>query len=107
MSSTPKERIKALKVLKENGIKTFVFIGPILPFTKFEDVREIINESRNFADEFYFDRLNLKPGMLQKIKMIKGYDNTEEIEMNKYYKDIKKEILEFTKKESINSRILF
>jgi DNA repair photolyase len=107
MSSTPNERIKALKILKENGIKTFVFIGPILPFTKFEDIREVINESRNFADEFYFDRLNLKLGMLQKIKMIKGYENTEEIEMNKYYKGIKKEILEFTKKESINSKILF
>jgi DNA repair photolyase len=107
MSSPPRERINALKTLKENGIKTFVFIGPILPFTKFEDIREIINETRNFVDEFYFDRLNLKPGLLKRIRIIKGYEDIEEIEMNEYYKEIKKEILEFTNKEKINSRILF
>jgi DNA repair photolyase len=107
MSSSPKERVKALKVLKENGIKTFVFIGPILPFTKFEDIREIINETRNFVDEFYFDRLNLKPGLLKRIRMIKGYEDIEEIEMNEYYKEIKNKILEFIKKEKINSKVLF
>jgi DNA repair photolyase len=106
-ASSPKERVKALKILKENGIKTFVFIGPIMPFTKIEEIEKIIKETKEFADEFYFDKLNLKPGLIEKIRKIEGFEEVEEKKMNEYYNEIKKEILSLIEKEKIKAKILF
>jgi DNA repair photolyase len=106
-ASSPKERVKALKILKENGIKTFVFIGPIMPFTKIEEIEKIIKETKEFVDEFYFDKLNLKPGLIEKIRKIEGFEEVEEKKMNEYYNEIKKEILSLIEKEKIKAKILF
>jgi DNA repair photolyase len=106
-ASSPKERVKALKILKERGIKTFVFIGPIMPFTKIEEIEKIIKETKEFVDEFYFDKLNLKPGLIEKIRKIEGFEEVEEKKMNEYYNEIKKEILSLIEKEKIKAKILF
>jgi DNA repair photolyase len=103
----PKERVKAFKILKENGIKTFVFIGPIMPFTKIEEIEKIVKETKEFAEEFYFDKLNLKPGLIEKIRKIEGFEEIEEDEMKDYYNEIKKELLSLIEKEKIKARILF
>ncbi|MGC8993567.1 MAG: SPL family radical SAM protein [Candidatus Aenigmatarchaeota archaeon] len=106
-ASLPKERINALKILKENGIKTFVFIGPIMPFSSIEEIEEIVSETKNFTDEFYFDRLNLKPGLLEKIKSIENYKDLKEKEMEEYYKKLRKEIESLIEKHSLKAKILF
>jgi DNA repair photolyase len=106
-ASPPKERVKALKILKENGIKTFVFIGPIIPFTRIEEIEKIIKETKEFSDEFYFDKLNLKPGLIEKIKKVKGFEGLKEKKINEYYEEIKKEILSLIEKEKIKAKILF
>ena len=57
--SPPKERrIRALKELSENGIKTYAFISPIIP--ELVDVEELINETKSFADFYWFEFLNLR-----------------------------------------------
>jgi len=106
-ASSPKERIIALKVLKENGIRTFVFIGPIMPFTKLEEIEKIVNESREFADEFYFDKFNIKPGLIEKLKTIDEYRNLEIREMKKYYENIKEIIRKMVEEKGLNAKILF
>jgi DNA repair photolyase len=106
-ASPPKERVKALKILKENGIKTFVFIGPIVPFARIEEIEKIIKETKEFAEEFYFDRLNLKPGLIEKIRKIEGFEEIEEDKMKEHYNDIKREILRLIEKEKIKAKILF
>ena len=106
-ASPPKERVKALKILKENGIKTFVFIGPIMPFTRIEEIEKIIKETKDFSDEFYFDKLNLKPGLIEKIKKVKGFEGLEEKKMTEYYKKVKKDILKLIEREKIKAKILF
>ena len=50
----PKQRIRALERLKKKGIRTYVFVGPILPET---DVEEIVKRTRNLVDYYIFDRL--------------------------------------------------
>jgi DNA repair photolyase len=106
-ASPPKERAKTLKILKENGIKTFVFIGPIMPFTRIEEIERIVKETKEFSDEFYFDKLNLKPGLIEKIRKIEGFEEIEEDKMKEYYDEIKKGILSLIEKEKIKARILF
>ncbi|MGC9132559.1 MAG: SPL family radical SAM protein [Candidatus Micrarchaeia archaeon] len=58
-------RIEALKKLKENGIKTFAFFGPLLP--ELSDVEELVKKL-SFVDEMFFDKLNLKPGIWESIE---------------------------------------
>jgi len=106
-ASPPKERVKALKILKENGIKTFVFIGPIMPFTRIEEIEKIVEETKEFSDEFYFDKLNIKPGLIEKIRKVEGFEEIEEKKMKEYYSEIKREILSLIEKEKIKARILF
>ena len=52
------KRIEALKALHENGIKNYAFISPIIP--NLIDVEEIINETRDFTDFYWFEFLNLR-----------------------------------------------
>jgi DNA repair photolyase len=93
--------------LKENGIKTFVFIGPIMPFTRIGEIERIVSKTKEFGDEFYFDKLNLKPGLIEKIRKIEGLEEIEEKKMKEYYYEIKKEILSLIEREKIKAKILF
>ncbi len=57
-TSSIASRIEALRELKKNGIKTVVFISPIFPFIT--DYQGIIEETRDFVDEYWFDQLVLR-----------------------------------------------
>lgn len=57
-ASTIKERLRTLKELHDNGIYTILFMSPIFPYiTKW---KEIIEESKNYIDEYWFENLNLR-----------------------------------------------
>jgi DNA repair photolyase len=56
-ASPVQNRIKALETLKENGIETYVFIGPILPFLA--DWKKIVLATRHCADYYMFENLNI------------------------------------------------
>ena len=59
-ASSIKERINTLKILHENGIKTILFLSPIFPgITKPE---EIICNTKDFVDVYWFENLNLRSG---------------------------------------------
>ena len=68
-SSTAEERIQAVKKLKKEGVRTFVFFGPMLPYISDraleQDLRRIAETN---VDYVYVDRLNLKPGLWAKTK---------------------------------------
>ncbi|MCL5011119.1 MAG: radical SAM protein [Patescibacteria group bacterium] len=52
------QRIKALQKLRQNSIKTYAFISPIIP--GLIDLRAIIEKTRKFVDYFWFEFLNLR-----------------------------------------------
>ncbi|MEG2001951.1 MAG: radical SAM protein [Clostridia bacterium] len=54
------DRINALKVLKENGISTVVFMSPMFPVIT--DFKAIIEATQQFVDVFWFENLNLRAG---------------------------------------------
>ncbi|HPL92831.1 MAG TPA: radical SAM protein [bacterium] len=59
-ASSPERRIKALEELHQAGLKTYVFIGPILPLLT--DWKKIILATKHCADFYMFENLNLSGG---------------------------------------------
>ena len=57
-ASSIEARMNTLKVLHENGIHTVLFMSPIFPVIT--DYRGIIEKSRLFVDEYWFENLNLR-----------------------------------------------
>lgn len=57
-ASSIKERFDTLKELHNNGIYTVLFMSPIFPYIT--DWQNIIEESKSFIDEYWFENLNLR-----------------------------------------------
>lgn len=57
-ASPPKLRLEAIRKLKEEGLKTWVFISPIFPYIT--EVEEIIREAAPHVDYFMFENLNVR-----------------------------------------------
>jgi DNA repair photolyase len=107
------ERISALEELHNNGIRTYVFIGPVLPFVT--RPLEIIKTTQKFTDYYLVDRLNLKGNTWIKMqKFLLEYDRELIPRWHRalrrgsdYYKKVKQEVLEYCEKESIECRFCY
>jgi len=64
LASSPKERIKTLKEAKNQGIKVYGFISPVLPgITNLEELfREL-----SFCEYVWVELLNIKPSILKRL----------------------------------------
>ncbi|RLF78421.1 radical SAM protein [Thermococci archaeon] len=58
LTPSQKLRIDALKNLKEEGVKNYAFVSPIIP--GITDLEWIIRETRDIVDYYFFEMLNLK-----------------------------------------------
>lgn len=113
LTSSVENRIKALEKLKEAGIKTYVFIGPILPFLT--DWKEIVMATCHCTDFYMFENLNCSGTLWNPVRewltnkhpiLLKDYERIY-FSKNEYWADIEKEIKEFSRKHKIDSRIYF
>lgn len=57
-ASSTSDRLNTLKKLHENGIYSVLFMSPMFP--GITDFRNIIENSREFVDEYWFENLNLR-----------------------------------------------
>ena len=57
-ASTIEERLITLKKLHENGIYTVLFMSPIFPYLT--EWKEIIERTKDYVDEYWFENLNLR-----------------------------------------------
>jgi len=104
-SSPVEEKLEALKILKENGIKTYAFFGPVLPYLSDKSLDEYFKTLSPFTDCFWVDKINLKPGVWEKLeKVLKDkYPELVErwrkvlFEKNDYYQELKRKVLEISK----------
>ncbi len=112
-ASSPKEKIFALKKLKEAGIKTVLFLSPIMP--EITDWKEIIIQTNKYVDEYWFENLNMKPYIWNNINLflskykptlIKKYKNIY-LTKNNYWNDIEKDIKSYCDKYKIKYKIFF
>lgn len=60
-----KERLQTLKTLHDNKIYTVLFMSPIFP--EITEWKEIIEETKDYVDEYWFENLNLRGSYKAKI----------------------------------------
>lgn len=64
-ASSIEERLNTLKELHSHGIYTILFMSPIFP--QITDFKAIIEKSRTYIDEYWFENLNLRGSYKQTI----------------------------------------
>lgn len=64
-ASCIQERLETLKSLHQAGIYTILFMSPIFPYIT--DFKEIIEVSKEYIDEYWFENLNLRGSYKQDI----------------------------------------
>jgi DNA repair photolyase len=112
-TSSVQNRIKALEKLKKAGIKTYIFVGPILPFLT--DWKKIILKTKHCSDLYMFENLNIRGSVWDSVKKWLNKNHPELIEKyesiyfskNDYWDKIEKEIKQFCKREKVNYKIYF
>ena len=113
LASSVDKRINALKELHKAGIQTALFISPIFP--KITDWKALINKTKSFVDEYWFENLNLYPSIRDEIYRFLRKNKAELVEKYKQiyskdsdYWDVEEtKIKEFCKKNKISCRIYF
>ncbi|GFO96929.1 hypothetical protein ig2599ANME_1124 [groundwater metagenome] len=66
-ASSVDERLRALSELRENGIKTWVFLGPLMPHIT--DVEALVDAVAEVKPEYVLmDRLRLKEGVWERVR---------------------------------------
>lgn len=108
-ASTIEERLNTLRELHDNGIHTVLFMSPIFPYIT--EWKEILEKSKNYVDEYWFENLNLR-GQYKtyimnyiKNKYPKYYDNYVDIYIKnnkEYWKKLANEINDYCQKNNIN-----
>ncbi len=107
-ASTITERLDTLKTLQENGIYTVLFMSPMFPYIT--DFKAIIERSKDFINEYWFENLNLrgdyKATIMNYIQQnyLELYDEYKEIynKNNKqYWTKISSEIKEYCEGNNI------
>lgn len=104
-----KKRLEALSEVKQAGLKTYAFLGPLLPFFSekiLEDLFEKFKEVK--VDRVIVDKLNIKAGNWRYIKkgLEKNHPNLlkefgERVFDEKYYLMLKSKIARLAKSYSI------
>jgi len=112
-ASSVQGRLNALKTLKENGFRTYVFIGPIMPYLT--DWKKIIGATREWADGFMFEDLTVRGSIWHPVRkwLVERHPELlgkyEDIYLAKsgYWDGVENEIREFCEKEKLEYRMCF
>jgi len=104
--------LETIKKLKKAGIHTYLFMSPIFP--EFSEIENLIDEAKNYVDEFYFENLNVRANNQKAIldfvakhkpELVNFYRN---LAKNRGYWDkIEKDIREKCDEEGIKYKIFF
>ena len=109
-------RIEALRSLSTRGIRTYAFIGPIIPFLSTPDLEELVRLLGDSGVSYIlFDRLNIKygnrPVINQALQNHFGEEKQAIIEAlqlgSQYYDGIRELIIELTTRYGVEAEIIF
>jgi DNA repair photolyase len=108
-ASSIEKRLNAIKTLYAEGIYTYMFLSPMFP--GITDFKEIINKSKSYIKEFWFENLNLRgssrPVVLKYIynnhrALMPLYNEIYKRNNYEYWRILEKEIETFCLKNNIN-----
>lgn len=107
-ASSISDRLNTLKELHNNGIKTVLFMSPIFPYIT--DFKKIIDISKKYIDEYWFENLNLRGSYKQTIldyisdnypDLVDKYNDIYNNKNKEYWKELSKKIEEYCKTNNI------
>jgi len=113
LASSPERRITAIRKLFKSGIRTAIFISPIFP--EITDWQKVINKTKDFVNEYWFENLNpyfsVKPNIIKFLKTNKPelVNKYQEIwsGKNDYWDKEEERIRNFCKENKIKCKIYF
>lgn len=79
---SPERRVTALKTLSDAGIRTWVFLGPVMPTLNDSSamLEKVVKAAKDSgAGKLIYDKLRLKPLLQERLKKIFGYSKSREI----------------------------
>jgi len=115
-SSSVEEKLSAIRQLKENGVRTYAFFGPILPNLSDQNLEQYFNQiASTGVDYVYVDKLNLKPGLWQNTErfLLTNLPHLHEkwrdtlFGKNSYYEDLRVEIDKLCMKLDLECKFCF
>ncbi len=111
-----KRRLKALQEISGQGIRTYGFVGPIIPELSTAHLEELI---RNLAESgvsyALFDRLNIKYGNRPVIEQVLRTHFNKDVTTildalrpgSLYYEDIRTQIMDYSQQYGLEADIIF
>jgi DNA repair photolyase len=113
LTSSIQKRIQAVRELKEAGLRTYIFIGPILP--ELTDWKKIILETKKYVDFYMLENLNVSGGLWKPVKrwleekrpeLLSRYEEIY-FSQNDYWDKIENEMKEFCERENVKYKMYF
>lgn len=113
-ASSISDRLNTLKKLHDNGIYVVLFMSPIFPYIT--EWKELIEISKEYVDEYWFENLNLRGDYKYTIlnyiknKYNNYYDSYVDIYLNnnmEYWKNLSKDINNYCISNNINYKNYF
>jgi len=116
------ERINALKIAQDKGIKTWVFLGPLIPeFTDTSsNIKALFSALRGLnLDRIYVDKLNPRWGVLNSLKQNLGrgehyinlrmllYKCTNPRKYAEYSRQLREKTLEYARQYGLSNKLNF
>jgi len=98
-ASPVNERIKALETIHDEGIRTFAFIGPLLP----GNPERLVNNLAGRVDYVYIDRMNYTSA----IRKFYRYHGLEEALKDTFFREYRDRLVRELKKKEIVFEALF
>lgn len=108
-ASSIQDRLNTLKELHNSGIHTVLFMSPIFPYIT--NFKEIIEVSKDYIDEYWFENLNLRGDYKTKIlfyiqekypEFIDKYNDIYIKGNKQYWYDLAEEIKSYCESNNIN-----
>ena len=114
-ASSVKSRLNALKKFSEEGVRTYAFLGPMLPYISDENLEEMVKILGGIVGRILIDRLNIKCGNMPIIKgaltmyypdLTNIFEASLKPESN-YYMALKRRIMSLCREHQLPADVIF
>jgi DNA repair photolyase len=109
------KRLAALREISEEGIPTWAFIGPVLPYITEDGLESLLDELAGCVNNVLIDRLNVKSGNMPDIRgaLLEHYPDLQPLFESAlkgdsvYYDGFRKKVSEMCRRRSIPFEVIY